>query len=450
VKWIRYKVIVFVLLSVNINAQIDNRPNIILIVTDDQRWDAIGHARNDIIHTPHMDTMAKQGTYYNNAFVTTPICAASRASILSGMYERSHGFTFGTAPLSASYIDMSYPQLLRESGYYTGFFGKLGVAMEDHRDSTLFDELWTANTAGYFRLHGPGGKEHIHLTDLTTNYALDFLRNRKSEQPFCLSISYNAPHADDQSQQQYFWPERHDNLYSDITEPKYLEALPAFVKDSTTISRMRWHWRFDTADKYQQMVKGYYRMITTIDDNLGRIRQELELLDLADNTVIILIGDNGYFLGERSLAGKWLMYDNSLRVPLMIYDPKKEALASEKLTLNIDIAPTILDYAGLEIPDQMQGHSLKGQLSSHNLREDFLCEHLFDIPYIPKSEGIRTTSWKYFRYIDHPEVEELYDLINDPMEINNLAADSKYKNQLKLFRAKTNSKIKTLLKAKMN
>lgn len=456
--YIRF-ILLFTIISNHCLAQEVNRPNIIFILTDDQRWDAIGHAGNDFIETPHMDSMARQSTYYNHAFVTTPICAASRASIITGMYERTHGYTFGTSPLSTSYIDISYPVLLKSSGYKTGFFGKLGMNMEDRRDTTLFDTSWTARTDGYFRLQGPGSKEHIHLTDLTTDKAIDFIQDQRSGTPFCISISYNAPHADDASPQQYFWPARHDSLYNgtkipgpNLGEEKYFESLPDFVKDSTTISRMRWHWRYDTPDKYQRMVKGYYRMITTIDDNLGRLRRVINEKGIAQNTIIIWMGDNGYFLGERRLAGKWLMYDNSLRVPLMIYDPNQHAESNNELALNIDIAPTILDYAMIDIPSQMQGKSLKKKRSNpqENTREEFFCEHLFNNPYIPKSEGIRTTKWKYFRYIDHPEVEELYDLENDPNEIDDLSKDLKYRNLLNFFRTKTDKKIKALLAAKIN
>lgn len=441
------------------SAQSDNRPNIIFILTDDQRWDAIGHAGNDIIHTPNMDSLARQSTYFRNAFVTTPICAASRASIITGLYERTHEYTFGTPPLRSSYVDISYPKLIKEAGYQTGFFGKLGMNLQDKRDTSLFDEIWTARTAGYFRLQGPGNGEHIHLTDLTTNKAIEFIENRENDKPFCLSISYNAPHADDASVQQYFWPERNDHLYRDVIipdpklgSPEYLEALPHFVNDSTTISRMRWHWRYDSPEKYQRMVKGYYRMISTIDDNLGRLRNLLEKEEISNNTIIILIGDNGYFLGERSLAGKWLMYDNSLRVPLMIYDPKVPAIDKEEMALNIDIAPTILDYAEIAIPDLMQGRSLYPRTSDDLIpdREDFHCEHHFNNKYIPKSEGIRTNKWKYFRYIDHPEVEELYDLENDPLEINNLASQLKYNYRLNLMRTQTNLKIKKLEMARLN
>ena len=436
------------------SAQEEVQPNIIFILTDDQRWDALGFAGNEFISTPNQDELAREGIYFKNAFVTTPICAASRASILTGLYERTHDFTFRTPPLAASYIDISYPKLLKEHGYQLGFFGKLGMNLENRMDTTLFDERYVTGTNGYFRLTGEGWSQHVHLTDYTTDKALDYIEKADKDRPFCVSISYNAPHAEDPSPQQYFWPQRNDKLYQGEALPgpalghvKYFEALPEFLQDSMTLGRIRWKWRYETPEKQQEMLKGYYRMISTIDDNLGWLRKSLEEWGLSENTVIIFTGDNGYFLGERGLAGKWLMYDNSLRVPLIIYDPRNTKPAVvENLALNIDIAPTIMDYAGVPIPDVVQGSSLRPLTlgNAKGWRQEFVCEHLYELPYIPKSEGIRGERWKYFRYLDHPDAEELYDLVNDPMEINNLASQSKYRDLLLKFRKKLDEKIEQL------
>ena len=408
-----------------------NKPNIIFILTDDQRWDALGYAGNPIIQTPNMDQLAEAGTFFKNAFVTTPICAASRASIMTGMYERTHGFTFGTKPLKEQMVNISYPKLLKENGYQTGFIGKFGMSYENKLDTTLFDFYERpgerSGAINYFRIK-KDHTGHKHLTAIIGDYSLDFLREYAAKGPFCLSISFHAPHAEDSDPRQYLYPMDLDSLYKDAIIPapnlldqKYFDEQPKWVQEG--LNKLRWLWRFDTAEKYQQMVKGYYRMISGVDREIGRIRHQLEQLGIADNTVVILMGDNGYFLGERKLAGKWLMYDNSLRVPLIIYDPN---VANEKTieeqVLNIDIAPTILQYAGINIPDKMQGAPLlKLMQEEHsNWRESFLCEHLFNHNRIAKSEGIRTKDWKYFRYLDHPEWEELYDLKNDPLETNNL------------------------------
>ena len=228
----------------------------------------------------------------------------------------------------------------------------------------------------------------------------------------------------------------------------FYEALPAFLKG--TMNRERWFWRFDSPQKFQEMVKGYYRMITGIDQAIGRIRKELDQLGIADNTIIILLGDNGYYLGDRGYADKWLMHEVSVRVPLIIYDPRKkgaENKVSDNMVLNIDVSPTILQYAGIKIPELIQGQSLTplmdGQLMKK--RSSIFCEHLMKEPQIPNSECIRTEKWKFMRYPKHPEFVELYDLKNDPWEEHNLAGNSKYKNKIAEFQEQCDKKIRDLL-----
>jgi len=195
-------------------------------------------------------------------------------------------------------------------------------------------------------------------------------------------------------------------------------------------------------------VKGYYRMISEVDAELGKIRKALEENDVAENTIIILMGDNGYFLGERQLAGKWLMYENSLRVPLIVFDPRNPVHRNvEELALNIDIPTTIFDFAGIPTPAVSQGRSLAPVTKGENLlvdRSEFIIEHLWEVDIIAASEGLRTTRWKYFRYRNDLEHEELYDLKNDPQEINNLAANKIYRKKLIEMRTKFDLMAKDL------
>jgi len=198
------------------------------------------------------------------------------------------------------------------------------------------------------------------------------------------------------------------------------------------MNRVRWHWRFDTPEKYQEMVKGYFRMISGVDMALGRLLNELKRLDRHKDTIIILMGDNGYFLGERGFAGKWTMHDLSIRVPLIIFDPRlartRKGIIDSNFVLNIDVAPTILDLAGLTIPEEMPGNSLVTFLKKSivSTRTEILTEHLWDHPEIPQTEAVRTDQWKYIRYPQHPEFEELYDLKNDSIEKNNRVFDKGY------------------------
>lgn len=423
-------------------------PNIIFVLTDDQRFDAIGYAGNPLAHTPEMDDLARSGTFFSRAMVSTPICAASRATILTGLYERAHRFNFQTGDVRETYMQNAYPVLLKDAGYYTGFYGKFGVRYA--AADKLFDEYdgYDRNNAyqdrrGYFYKTIDG--DTVHLTRYTGQQAVDFIDSKADGgKPFCLSLSFSAPHAHDSAEDQYFWQAGQDNWLADQRVPpaaldgdEFFNALPAPVRDG--FNRLRWTWRYDTPAKYQHSVKGYYRMIAGVDKEIGKIRAKLEEKGVADNTVIILMGDNGYFLGERQLAGKWLMYDNSVRVPLIVYDPRSPATEdSEAMALNVDVPATILDLAGVPAPPTYQGKSLlplvKGK--STNLRDTALIEHLWNFENIPPSEGLRTDEWKYLRYVNNLATEELYNLKNDPAETQNLINDPDHSAILTAMRIK--------------
>jgi arylsulfatase A-like enzyme len=423
----------------------ESKPNIIFILTDDQRWDALGYAGNPIIKTPYMDQLASSGLYFRNAFVTTPICAASRASLFTGLYERTHGYNFGTPPLDNQYMVESYPYLLRKAGYRTGFVGKFGVKVNEGFKDSLFDR--TIETFWPYIKEIDGKK--VHLADINGNHAIDFIKSEKG-QPFCLSLSFWSPHADDGAKEQYFWPDYCDSLYNDVdipvhetADPAFFEALPEFLQ--TTMNRVRWYWRFDTPEKYQHMVKGYYKMISAVDSVMGRIQNTLREEGLADNTVIIFMSDNGYFLGERGYAGKWLMHEQSIRVPLIIYDPRQpessRGKSFDEMVLNIDVTPTILQLAGVDVPSRYQGTSLtcfsKGNPGVW--RSSIFCEHLVNNPIIPKTDGYRDDTYKFIRYEANPDLIELYNLKEDVNETRNLALDKNYKGKVAFYHQKCDS-----------
>ena len=217
------------------------------------------------------------------------------------------------------------------------------------------------------------------------------------------------------------------------------------------MNRTRWAWRFDTPEKYQAMVKGYYRMISGVDMVLGRIVAELERRGLARNTIIVFTSDNGYFLGERGYAGKWLMYDLSINVPLIVFDPRASrddrGLVRRELVLNVDLPATLLDLAGAPLPEAIQGRSLRPLLgrSRPAWREEIFCEELWDNPEIPQSECVRTDRWKYIQYPRHPEYVELFDLEEDPREKRNLAGDKGQRARLEDFRERRRKWIERLV-----
>jgi alpha-L-rhamnosidase len=430
------------------------KPNIVFILTDDQKADALGFLGNKYVSTPNIDLLAKKGVYFKNAFATTPICAASRASILTGTYERTHRYTFQSGQLDAELLKNAYPRLLKNAGYTTAHFGKLGVNVKSKNDLYDVVEDYDRNNAfndrrGYF--YKMIGKDTVHLSRYTSHKAVEFIKNTKKDKPFYLSVHFSAPHAHDGAQDQYFTANEYENLLEKfivpppiLSEDKYFLDQPKGVREG--FSRLRWGWRFDTPQKYQKMVKAYYNMITELDAEMGKVMAELKKQGQDKNTVIIFMADNGYLLGERQLADKWLMYDASVRVPLVIYDPRSKNgnRTIEQMVTNVDVSSTILQYAALSSPSQYQGTSLTKLVESKNLtsiNDTLLLEHLWEFDKIPPSEGIRTNKWKYFRYVNDKQWEELYDLESDPIEENNLAKKPAYSQVLTDLRKACDIKI---------
>lgn len=419
------------------------RPNIIFLFSDDQRSDALGFL-HPVLETPNMDRLAQQGVYFPNAFVTTPICASSRATVLTGLYEQQHGFTFRTPPLNLNLLQDSYPKLLRDHGYTTGFVGKNGMSLDSERIDLLFDYYVPVTRNPYIKERDG---EEVHATDYTAKKATEFIRN--TVEPFMLSVWFNAPHAEDSDPAQFIPPQRYADLYAGVdfpdpptSDPGFFIGLPGFLQNS--LNRVRWSWRW-TPELYDSMMSGYLAMIKGVDDAIGEILQQTVSSGVADNTVVIFMSDNGYFIGERGFAGKWLAYEPSIRVPLLIYDPRTEydqqGSALTKLVLNIDLPETILDLAGIDIPRSMQGRSLLPLLNGElqDWREDIFIEHSFTFPpsvVIPPHEGLRTVSHKYIHYLEQ-DYEELYDLQLDPFETSNLATEPAHQDQLAALRQRT-------------
>ncbi|MFT3749558.1 MAG: sulfatase [Agriterribacter sp.] len=422
----------------------DQRPNIIFILTDDQRYDAFGAAGNTIIQTPNIDSIAAKGIQFRNAYVTTAICCVSRASILTGQYMARHKIEDFATPLSDTAIQQTYPLLLRSAGYNTGFIGKFGVGAK-LPDAALFD-YWNCSRQfdqQYYLNNSKG--EPVHNTDSIGNSAIGFLQQYAgNEKPFCLSVSFKAPHELDGSPPTYPVQQKFLNLYSDVNIPepltadaKYWNSFPDFFRTDSNIGRERWKPLFSTPVLYQQTVKNYYRLISGVDEVVGRILHTLRQLNIDKNTIIIFMGDNGFCLGEHGLQGKWFEFEESIRVPLLIYDPGNKQLQGVKddhMVLNIDIAPTILSLAGIWPVPGMQGKSLFDIMNGNYKRDDFFYQHTFlGSPRLPKVEGVVSTSFKYVKYIEHG-YEELYDLKNDPYETKNLASDKNCKKELDQMR----------------
>lgn len=415
------------------------QPNIILMLGDDHRASALGCMGNKIVKTPELDRLASEGILFRNNFCTTPICCVSRASIMLGQYASVHGINDFEKPLSPEQVSRAYYSLLQKAGYHTGFIGKFGVGKE--MPSSSFD-VWRGfgGQGKYF----PEGESGPHLTNIIRDQAEEFLKSAPRDKPFCLSISHKAPHEQDEDPRQY--------LPSKETLPLYLsDRIPApHGAPATDISRFplafhhsesrrRWGIRYASPEVYQQSMKDYYRLVSGIDSMLGRMREVLQREELADNTVIIYSADHGIFAGEHGFAGKWYAHEESIRTPLIIFDPRKSRLDTpahrEDMTLNIDLYPTILGFAGVNIPENTQGRDLMVKASTH--RESFFVEHRFpDYGFIPSSDAVRTREWKYIRYTDNAApFEELYDLRHDPFEMNNLVGKVEHAKQHEMLKA---------------
>lgn len=419
------------------------RPNILFLLGDDHRWEALGCMGNPIIRTPHIDGLANNGVLFSRSFVTTAICVTSRASFFTGLYARSHGIWEFRNSFPQDKWSQSYPALFQKAGYRTGFIGKFGI--DGGKPPVETFDYWRGfqGQGHYF----PKKDGKTHLTTVMGDQMEEFIDGCRADQPFQLSVSFKAPHVQDEDPLQFLYDPQDEALYRDIeiplphtAHPRYISQLPLSVQRSE--GRRRWAVRFSTPDLYQQSVKGYYRLITGIDRQVGRAIEALRRKGLADNTIILYTGDHGFYLAEHGLAGKWFMHEESIRTPLIIYDPRSRQRGRSlgQMALNIDMAPTMLDMAGVAPPASMQGKSLKPLLDgrSNRLREEFFYEHHFpNGGWIPSTEGIRENRYKYTIYTDEKErVEELYDLEVDMWEETNLAAHPRQQQRLRQLRAR--------------
>jgi len=392
-----------------------NRPNIVFILTDDQRYDATGCAGHPWLKTPNMDRLAKEGVLFKNAFVTTSLCSPSRGSFLTGCYAHTHG-VFGN---SGRDPDPSFPmfaQLLQKTGYETAFIGKWHMSREDSPRPGFEHWVSFSGQGGYnknkLNVNGQAVRSEIYVTDELTDYAVRFLK-KKHDKPFMLYLSHKAVHAP-------FTPaKRHANLYSDV------EIKSRHNPDDNLETKPPWGRKMDK--NWKSQILSYYRSLAAVDESVGQVLETLEQIKALDDTVVIFAGDNGYFHGEH--GGMWdkrAAYEPSIRIPLMMRYPRlaRPATTSDEMVLNIDLAPTLLELAGIAIPGTMQGQSWLNVLKGRPGRNSFLYEYFQEADRRfkrPTVLAVRTKRWKYVTYpLDDSLTSELYDVQADPEELNNL------------------------------
>lgn len=414
--------------------------NILLLYADDWRHDTLGVAGNPIVRTPNLDSLAGDGFRFTHNCVTTSICGVSRANLLTGQYMSRHGCR-GFGPFDTAW-DQTYPGMLRDAGYWVGHVGKWhnGKFPKNKYDygRSYYGKHWYELADG----------RRVHVTQRNEEDALEFLATRPKDKRFCLTVAFFATHAEDSHPEQFLPQPESMSLYEGQTIPvppnasnESWERLPDFF-DARNEGRNRWGWRFDTPAKYQKMMKNYYRLATEVDSVCGRLMKELEAQGVLDETLVIFTTDNGYYHAEHGLADKWYPHQESIRVPLIVRDPRmpggRQGGTSDAFTLSIDLAPTIASAAGLKPPASVQGQDLAplyAAARAPDWRQDFFYEHptFRSADFIPASEALVEKGWKYF-FWPEADLEQLFDLESDPREENDLAGDPEHTDRLQAMR----------------
>jgi arylsulfatase A-like enzyme len=442
------------------------RPNIIFLLADDQNFGSIGIYGNSEVETPNMDKLGRDGLIFDKHYNTTAICMASRASIFTGMYEYKTGTNFQHTHMRKEIWQKSYPMLLREAGYTTAFAGKFGLDVYGYGKNKKkgvpgedFD-VWGGSPGQSFYETAKNesmakyAEDYPHSTLSYAAFSRDFIREAvKSDKPFCLSVSFKAPHLPATPDPQF------DDIYAGKTFTKPANFGREFSHHLSPQSKTgrQWErfitWRYDT--NYDEVMATYYQQIYAIDVAIGLIRQELVAQGVADNTVIIYTSDNGYLCGAHGYGSKVLPLEESSRAPLMIYDPRNsnagKGLRTSSLTGNIDFAATILDLAGVPAPDNMDGVSLLPLLEDANseLHEQLVFTNVYgDVPTKSLSVITKDLKYTYWWYGDDTmePTEDLFNVSKDPMEFENLAKNPesepllaemrrKYDDELSLWKA---------------
>jgi N-acetylglucosamine-6-sulfatase len=420
------------------------RPNFLFIFTDDQRYDAIRGLGHQLwLRTPNLDRLLAQGANFRNAFVTTSLCSPSRSSFLTGCYAHTTGVLDNRRD---SYIRPEVPRvlpLLSQAGYQTAYVGKVHIP---NIESALQGAGHVASFPGqgsYFNnqfiVNGKATPTEGYITDHINRFALEFLRARDKGKPFAMFVGHKAVHSP-------FEPDpKHRDLFREEWMPlpktwddRY-EGRPSYLKTR----RKSWHGLEGLLEKYHysSWERQIAACLVSVDDGVGRLMAELEKSGELEDTIIVYSSDNGFFHGQHGLHDKRAMYEDSIRVPHLVHYPRRirPGTVYSQMVLNIDLAPTMLDFAGADIPRQMQGRSWRPIIEERDSpgRESWLYEYNWEksYPFDPTQYGIRTRRYKYIRYPDtgnmDPEYpmkgelpyDELYDLENDPLEMRNIAAD---------------------------
>ncbi|MBI4910730.1 MAG: sulfatase [Acidobacteria bacterium] len=429
-------------------AQARRKRNVIFILTDDHRYDAMGFLKaQPWLETPQMDRMAREGAHFKNAFVTTALCSPSRASILTGVYAHRHRIVDNNTPIPTGTVFI--PSYLQKAGYKTGFFGKWHMGAETDAPKPGFDQWVSFRGQGTYlpsanglNVNGKKVPQKGYITDELTDYALDWIQSLPKEQPYFLYLSHKAVHAE-------FEPaERHKGKYKDakFTFPATMAATgemaqhrPMWVQNQ----RSSWHgvdYPYHSTLDIDQYYKRYAETLMAVDESIGRVLDALKRRGELDSTLVIYMGDNGFAFGEHGLIDKRTAYEESMRVPLLARCPDlfPGGITVKQVVAGLDIMPTVLDAAGVKGPTELDGRSwlplTKG--NAEGWRKELLYEYYWErnFPHTPTIHAIRGDKYKFIRYQGIWDVDELYDLEEDPLESRNLIFSEKHAAIIKKLR----------------
>ena len=418
-------------------------PNIVFILVDDLRWDDLGAAGHPFLKTPNIDRIGREGALFRNAFITDPLCSPSRASFLTGQYPHTHGITDNVNRSAASHQLITFPFLLRQSGYTTAFIGKWHMGNDDSRRPG-FDRWVSFKGQGSYlnpeiNDDGKDVKPNGYITDLLTGYAIEFIK-RRHDKPFLVYLAHKAIHPevmqhDDGSvnlahAEQFIPAQRHRSLFVGEKTPRRPNAMrPPTGKRALERKTGNLPPLGASTATSDEAVLGRLRSLMAVEEGVGEILKALKETDQLDNTVIVFTSDNGYFYGEHGLSvERRLAYEESIRMPLLIRYPKaiKGGIVRDEFALNIDLAPTLLELAGVPASIRMDGRSLVPLLKAAKTewRKSFLIEYYSDkvFPRVHQMgyKAVRNERWKYIHYFELEGMDELYDLKADPYEIKNI------------------------------
>lgn len=421
----------------------EQRPNIIFILVDDLRWDELGIAGHPFLKTPNIDRIGREGALFRNAFLTTPLCSPSRASFLTGLYAHSHGITDNIDRSVASHKLITFPLLLRESGYSTAFIGKWHMGNDDS-PRPGFDRWVSFKGQGSYidpeiNEDGKDIKPRGYITDILNTYAVEFIK-RRHDKPFLVYLAHKAIHPEvmqhgdgsvNLNDAETFIPaERHKDLFKGKTVPRRPSAMlppkgkPVLERAIGDLPPLG----ANTATR-DEAVLGRLRSLMAVEEGVREIFRALKETGQLDNTVIVFSSDNGYFNGEHGLSvERRLAYEESIRMPLLMRYPKviKAGTVRDQFALNIDLAPTLLELAGVSVPAVVQGRSLLSVLKGGETgwRNSFLIEYYSDrvFPRVRQMgyKAVRNERWKYIHYFELEGMDKLYDLKADPFEMKNI------------------------------